>query len=204
MDKEESNLNNLVANQCEFLIREYYEANGIRLKKLCPDMANGRRYDKEGVREFLKGLPKQARVLILLDEIKQKQKTDKKWAMPDFIVLTPSKDIQFYEIKKLGAKFSLSNIDQRETIKFLNSKDFHIQIIRLKVPMNPELSSEEVSSLLNLKGIKGKESKFIVKNVTSRNLGYLLDLDEVELDLIYEKGGEIKIYGARGSDSDKN
>jgi hypothetical protein len=203
MTKEESDLNNLIGNHCEFLIREYYEQNGIRLKKISPDTEQGRHFDREGIREFLRGHPKQARVLLLLDEIKQKSKTEKKWAMPDFIVLTPENDIQFYEIKKLGMKFSLSNIDQRESIKFLNSKDFWIQIIRLNLPMNPNLSPEEVALLLQGRGYEGKEVSFKIKNVTTKHLGYLLDLDEAELELIYEQGGEIKIYQEKERAEDK-
>jgi hypothetical protein len=194
MNKEESDLNNLIGNLCELLIKSYYEANGIRLKKISPDTKTGRRFDELGIREFLRGHPKQARIMILLKEIKSKRITKKKWDMPDFIVLTPENDIQFYEIKKFGAKFSLSNITQRDSLKFLNSKNFHAQIIRPKLPMNKDLTPEEVLLLLQGKGYKGKEAKFVIKSVSSRNLGYLLELDELELDLVYEHGGKIKIY----------
>jgi hypothetical protein len=194
MNKEESDLNNLIGNHCESLIRNYYESNGIKFKKISPDTKNGRRFDLEGIRNFLKGHPKQARVLLLLKEIKQRSKKEKKWAMPDFLVLTPENDIQFFEIKKLGMKFSLSNIAQRESLKFLTSKNFFVMIIRLKLPINKKLNPEEVLLLLQGKGHNGKKVKFVFKSVSSKDIGYLMKLVEGELELVYEKGGEIKIY----------
>jgi hypothetical protein len=193
-NREESNLNNLIGNECERLIKSYYEMHGHKLKKISPDTDKGRRFDAEGIRDFLKGHPKQSRVILLLKEIKQKGKSNKKWAMPDFIVLTPDNQIQFFEIKKLGEKFSLSNIEQRETLKFLTSKNFYVMIIRLKLPIKEKISPKEVLSLLKEKNLDGKKTKFVFESVMDRNLSYLMDLVEGRLKLISETGGKIELY----------
>lgn len=179
-----SRINTVIGEHCEMHFCSYYREHNIRLKKISPIIDGLPKFDESGIREFIKDSQKRDYVIFLLKQLKVKQKNESGYDLPDYIYYGKDEDIQFYEIKKLGSpKFKLSDITQKNTIRFLSSKNFLCHIVRINIPARWDLSEEEIEYIHHHPESQDG-TRFQIVDVKTRILGELIHLEEFSLELI--------------------